>query len=132
MSYVEFEYENINNIHTVVMHKATRDSMTTYLDTLRSIMESLGTEDPYLALYDFSESGFPPLSYSIMEGSRIIGSYGRTRTTRILVIHNDRAMANVARTLLKPIKFLRVKFAHPDERDMYIDWLTTGDEEILP
>ncbi len=101
--YIDYRVEN--HVHRFVMLEASRDAMNAYFDLLQEIMESLNDGEPFLAIFDATQSGFPAVGPTIKRGATIANTYGRSRTMRTLVVQNSPTIANIAKPCFEPCGF---------------------------
>lgn len=127
MSTTYFKYTRMNNIHKFVMFEVGWNAMDAYFGVWHEIMKSLEVDEPLLMIMDFTQSGFPSLHLNIVRGMRVMRHYNMKRINRTLAIHNDPYNAQIARITLSINPFIHVKFIRPDDEDLYIRWLQTGD-----
>ena len=123
MSHTYFEYTQIGSIHKCVMFDVSRLAMKAYFDLMHDILANLPEAEPYLAIFDIAEAGFPALSSSVRQGASILTTYGRQREIRILILHTNNVYANLTRALLFSFPFIKVHFARPEQEAEARLWL---------
>ena len=105
--YVDYSVDN--HVHRFVMLDSSRDAINAYFDLLQEALESLEAGEPFLAIFDATQSGFPAVGPTIKRGASIANTYGRKRVMRTLVVHNNPTVANIAKTMMRALWFLNAR-----------------------
>ncbi len=118
-----FDYAPIDNIHKWTLHEVGRQGMDAFFESLHQVLASLDEQVPFLIIIDISNSGFPALGSNIRRFASIVTKLGRKRVIRVLLIHNNSVMSNMAEALLRTFTFFTVRFVSPQDEEQGILWL---------
>lgn len=126
MTPLTYTYNAEQNIHTFVIHQASRAAVDAYIRKLEEIVESFGEIQPksmYLLL-DFTEDGLYPMAYLNKQLAGYIRKFPRIPTNYLAYIVTHPG----DQTLVKALQYSSNVYRETtreifDSREKAVDWL---------
>ena len=119
------EYEKMeNDIHRLIILKATKHSVDEYLEYLGEIIQAHEGNEPILLLTDLRSGGVPPVTHVYSAAKKFFDEVGRP-SLRAAYIHNSNAFIKLGQTFLRLLELnsTREFFEGDNAEEEAIAWL---------
>lgn len=113
-----------NGVHEMVMTESSRLAVDEFIEVLVELTDkTYDKQESVLILFD-TRVGVQPINYVFSRVQGLTKQYKPTgQTTKLAMIMQSNALIKTIEALMHMLRFLRVRFFSPQDRDKAIAWL---------